>query len=251
MRKLYRAWCLTWFGGTYLALFPLFWLCLLRPAWYRHTGTLNRIWARVFYFGSGLPIRVDHRFKPGRGPYVYCANHTSYLDIPTTGYALPGYLTYVGKASLTKVPLFGWMFKKLHIAVDRRSRISGYRSLVASYAAIDRGSSLIIFPEGGICDLPQPRLMPFKDGPFRIAIEKQVPVVPVTIPHNWRVLPDNGTFLPYRHPSLVVVHAPIETRGLTMDDLPALRRRTYDVIWEEWRRHHPQLVKHPQHESIA
>lgn len=243
---MYRAWCLFWFGGTYVVLFPLFWLCLRREAWFRHTGTLNRIWARIFYFGSGLPIRVEYRFRPVRGrPYVYCANHTLYLDIPTTGYALPGYLTYVGKASLTKVPLFGYMFRKLHIAVDRRSRVSGYRSLLAAHAAIDRGSSLIIFPEGGIHDVPQPRLMPFKDGPFRIAIEKQIPMVPVTIPHNWRVLPDDGRFLPYRYPSLLVIHPPISTEGLTLNDLPALRQQTYDIIYQEWHRHYPDHLAQP------
>lgn len=242
-RKLYRAWCLFWFGGIYVLLFPLFWLCLRRPAWYRHTGPLNRLWAWCFYRFSGLPMRVDRRFRPDPAqPYVYCANHTSYLDIPATGFALPGYLTYVGKHSLKRVPLFGYMFGKLHIAVDRRSRVSGYRSLLAAYAAVDRGSSLIVFPEGGIHDVPQPQLMPFKDGPFRIAIEKQIPVVPVTIPFNWRILPDDGRLLPYRFPGLVVIHPPIDTRGMTAANLPALRQRTYQTISQEWRRHCPELL---------
>ncbi|SDL05681.1 1-acyl-sn-glycerol-3-phosphate acyltransferase [Catalinimonas alkaloidigena] len=243
MRKLYRAWSLFWFAFFYTLLFPWFWLFLRRKAWFRYTGPLNRIWAHLFYAFSFFPIRVERRFRVKKGEqYIFCPNHASYLDIPTTGYALPGYITYMGKSSLARVPLFGYMFKKLHITVDRKSRMGRYRSLIAAREALERGSHLVIFPEGGIPDHPMPALAPFKDGPFRLALEKQLPIVPVTIPYNWIILPDDGKFLPRRHPGKVILHEPIVTQGMTIEHLEELKQRTYEVIYQEMVRHFPDQM---------
>ena len=94
----------------------------------------------------------------------------------------------------------------------------------------------MIFPEGGIITANPPTMTRFKDGAFRTAIEKQIAVIPVTIPYNWIILPDSS-FLPRRHLMKVIYHEPIETTGMTLADLPALKQKTYEIISSELKRH--------------
>lgn len=91
------------------------------------------------------------------------------------------------------------------------------------------GANLIIYPEGRIPhDAPKLKF-PFKAGAFRIAIEKQVPIVPITLPDNLaRFDLDNFSGSPGK--MRMFVHAPIETKGLSIEDIPALQQRVYDVI---------------------
>ncbi len=90
----------------------------------------------------------------------------------------------------------------------------------------------MMFPEGGIITANPPEMAPFKDGPFRVAIEKKVPIVPVTIPYNWIILPDEDWLINWRK-AKIVYHQPIETSHLTMDDLENLKRQTFEIIEEE------------------
>jgi 1-acyl-sn-glycerol-3-phosphate acyltransferase len=127
------------------------------------------------------------------------------------------------------------MYGKLHITVDRSKLKSRYTSLKKSLEAIDEGKSLVIFPEGGINTQKDPVMSRFKDGAFRIAIEKQIAIVPVTIPYNWIILPPDQFLLRW-HPLKVVVHEPIETTDLTVNDIDSLKQRLFTIIDEELNR---------------
>jgi 1-acyl-sn-glycerol-3-phosphate acyltransferase len=181
---------------------------------------------------------------------VYCPNHFSYLDIPVMAATTPGFFAFVGKKSLEKIPLFGYMFKKLHIPLDRENRKSAYTTAQRAKEAIEENRSIVIFPEGRIDHKVQPGLLPFKDGPFRIAIEKQIPVVPVTIPFNWIILPDDGKY--FINPGVieVIFHEPIPTQGLTMEDIPALRQKTYTVIHNTLSTYFPQQLEHVEYTRL-
>src|SRR5690606_1618894 len=126
--------------------------------------------------------------------YIFCANHFSYLDIPVLGY-LKQRAVFVRKSSLAKIPVFGFMFKKIHIMVDREKLRSRYEALNRSMEVLGKGCSLFIFPEGGIITNAPPAMGRFKDGDFRVAKDKQIPIVPVTIPYNWIILPDDDQYL--------------------------------------------------------
>ena len=76
----------------------------------------------------------------------------------------------------------------------------------------------------------------FKDGAFRVAIEKQIPIVPVTIPYNWIILPDEN-LLPKLKKLKVVFHRPINTIGMTLEDIDKLKQQTYNTIDAELKRH--------------
>ena len=203
---------------------------------------LNRLWAVTFFTMVFQPSTIVSHFKRKKNQaYVYCSNHTSYLDIPALAFAIPGHFLFVGKASLGKVPMFGYMFRNLYISVDRSSQKARYQTLEDSYRAIDKNRSIAIFPEGTIPTSSWPKMISFKDGPFRIAIEKQIPIVPVTFPYNWIILPVNGGFLPNRHEMVIVIHEPIETKGMTLDNVPELKQKTFDIISAELKKYNKHL----------
>lgn len=192
-------------------------------------GIINRIWAKVVLALVALPWKAELRtsLDPKR-QYIFCPNHFSYIDIPTMGLN-PVNAVFVGKSEMEGIPLFGWMYRNLHITVDRTKLKSKYATLIKSLEALDKGKSLIIFPEGGIYTKEPPQMTRFKDGAFRAAIEKQIPLVPVTIPNNWIILPDEEFLLRWGTVH-VIFHEPIETKGLTIADLDRLKSEVYKVI---------------------
>jgi 1-acyl-sn-glycerol-3-phosphate acyltransferase len=131
------------------------------------------------------------------------------------------------------------MYRHIHILVNRGSLRNRYETFQKCKKAIEKDKNLVIFPEGGIWTTDFPQLSPFKDGPFRIAIEAQVPIVPVTIPYNWKIMP----LLDFKrlswHRSHIIFHTPIETKGLTSADVDKLKAQTFVVIEAELKAYFP------------
>jgi 1-acyl-sn-glycerol-3-phosphate acyltransferase len=164
--------------------------------------------------------------------YIFCANHFSYLDIPAIGINKVRPI-FVGKHSLGKIPLFGYMYRNIHITLNKNNLKSRYSAMEKGAKELDAGHNLVIFPEGGITSKNPPQMARFKDGAFRLAIEKQLAIVPVTIPYNWILLPDDGKLLLHRHENVVIFHDPIETKGLSIKELDQLKNNVYSVIDNE------------------
>ena len=191
-------------------------------------GTINRIWAWLLFTSGFLKIKLEYEGELDRGKqYVLCPNHFSYLDIPAVALGKIN-AVFVGKSEMEKIPLFGWMYSKLHITVNRDSLKSRYQTILRSLSAVDEGKSLVIFPEGGISTKNPPNMTRFKEGPFRVAIEKKIEVVPVTIYNNWRILPD--ILMERRLPIHVKFHKPISTEKLTLEDMGMLKEKVFNVI---------------------
>lgn len=241
-RIVYTAWGSFVFVAFLLILLPFFHLFALKEEWHKHAAFLNNIWSRAFFFFSFMPYRFEYRYRPEAGQqYVYCANHTSWLDIIVLGWIVRGDHMFMGKESISKAPLFGSMFAKLHILVNRQSRVSSFRALVQSMQAIDKGRSVIIFPEGGIRTENPPLMAEFKDGPFRVAIERQVPILPVVMPHNWYILPNDGSFLANWRMGQAIILPPVSTEGMTVADIDKLKKHTFDSMQEEIFKYYPQI----------
>ena len=229
LRRLHSLYALLIFVFTFIVLFPVFIIASFHPRLHFIAYKVDHWWAKV-YFPLTL-FRTEVVFKgarPDKGPVIYCLNHFSYLDIPSTG-LLPKQACFVGKASIKKVPLFGYMFRTLHIAVDRESIKDRVRAYKKYTLAIEQGKSLFIYPEGGIRSKNIPTQASYKDGAFRVAIEQQVPIIPVTLPFNWKILPDGIWTLQSNYIKLVV-HEPIHTKGMTLENLTDLKERVYHVI---------------------
>lgn len=243
MRKLllrvYSTYGLVVFGGVLVLLSPLFLLASLRPEWHRYGLLLNQLWSRAFFVLMGVPARVQGREQLRKDQlYVFTPNHFSLLDIALVGY-IPKPFVFISKMSLTKLPLFGWVIRTFHIPVDRSSARSSYQALQQSLQKIDEGKSLVMYPEGGIRTPAPPQLASFKNGPFKVAIEKQVPVVPVTIPYNGGILPNDKKLLMRPRRPLMIFHEPISTIGMTETDIEPLKQRVYDQIAQELAKYHP------------
>lgn len=216
----------------FFLLLPFFFIPIIFTKQHHWVGILNRIWAQAFFKLAFFPYLNEYHPEIKKdGQYIFCPNHFSYLDIPTMGLNKVNSV-FVGKNDMESIPLFGFMYRKLHITVDRNSLKSRYQTLLKSQKAIDDGKSLMIFPEGGILTKNPPEMIRFKDGAFRTAIEKQIPIVPVTIAYNWIILPD-GIWLINRKLMKVIYHEPIETKGMDMNSLEQLKSKTYEIISNE------------------
>ena len=240
LNRLFIGYALLLFAITFLFLFPWFLLGMYFRALSKTVLKANHWWAEVYFTLIGLPIKETWHFKPEKNqPYIFCANHFSYLDIPVMGY-LRKPAVYIGKSSIAKLPLFGFMFRRLHIMVNRESMKSRAEVFRRAAIELDEGKSVIIFPEGGIKASSPPFMAAFKDGAFRMAIEKQIPIVPVTIPYNWLILPDDNRFIVrFKRPELVM-HNPLLTHELTMNQIADLREKCFSEIQNELTRRFPE-----------
>ncbi len=233
-KKVYSVWCTTMFVLPFLTSYPLFRVLIAKPTRLKHAHTLNRLWSKFQLRMYLMPVTVKgvEQIDPNQR-YVFAPNHSSYIDIPMILAAVPGFLNFVGKKSLTKVPLWGKIYDALYISVDRDSPISSAKAYIASKQSLDAGRSVVIFPEGKISPDSGRTLLPFKDGPFKLAIEKQVPLVPITMPYNHLFLPDvKGKLIIRYHPLEMIIHQPIPTAGMTLKDLETLKQQTFHIINE-------------------
>lgn len=117
-----------------------------------------------------------------------------------------------------------------------------YDTLMKSLKALDEGKSLTIFIEGGIYTKQPPIMARLKDGAFRAAIEKQIPIVPVTIPHNWILLPVEPMLLSWV-PTKIIFHEPVDVTGMTLDDMNTLKEKVYNIIDAELKKENPGILK--------
>ncbi|GAA0879934.1 lysophospholipid acyltransferase family protein [Algoriphagus jejuensis] len=213
---------------SFLLIFPFIVVCIWIPGWKKYGRKINRYWARVYFSLIFLPVKIEMNAKIEKGKsYIFLANHFSYLDVAMMGF-IPGDVLFVGKASIRKAPLFGYYFKNLHIAVDRDRLRSRAETMRRAGEALDQGSSIILFPEGGIFTKNPPQMMAFKNGAFRLADEKQIPVIPVTLSYNHLILPDDGKFLLNRRSAKMVFHEPLNPSTFGSDE--DLKKRCFEVI---------------------
>lgn len=179
-----------------------------------------------------MPVFVKHQERFSNQQCIVVANHASYVDILAMFEIIPGDFAFLGKAELKQWPLFGQFFSSgLHVAVERKNVVKRHASYQQALDKLNKGVSIAIFPEGGI--KPEaPKLAPFHAGAFRMAIEKQLPIVPVTIINSARRFESNDVFFGPASPGAIraIVHEPVSTSGLELSDLIHLRNQVFDTI---------------------
>lgn len=228
---IYRLYFALLFFGSLLILYPAFYYLLDKEERHPKAFKLKRRWAYFLSIASLAPIKVTRptNYTLPPPPYIICANHTSFLDIIYMYIIFPDLFLFMGKSELLKWPLFGIFFRKMDIAVNRRNPREAIESLKLVTAEIKKGKCFALFPEGTIPNTV-PVMKAFKNGAFTVAIENQVPIVPLTFLNNHRILSErlNGT----AHPGIakVVLHEAVTTTGLSMEDLIPLRTQVYNII---------------------
>jgi 1-acyl-sn-glycerol-3-phosphate acyltransferase len=202
-------------------------------AWpFRRDGAVGfavaRLWARAILSAAGVRVTLDMAARPPDRPVVFVSNHVSALDIPILFLALPRPFRIVYKSSLVYVPLLGlFLVAARHVAIDRSRAFRARRSLSAAARRIRNGVSVALFPEGTRSGGES--MGAFKRGSFKLAVEAEAPVVPVSL-IGLRDVAGRGRITPGQ--VRVKIHDALET-GEGPDAVEALAARAEAVIRKE------------------
>ena len=228
--SLWRLWFLLVFILVFFAFIPalFFFTAIIKNSLV--ISRLSRYWAKLILWSSFIFPKVEWEEKLDKKKcFIFCPNHVSTLDIPFVLAVLPIPLQFMGKAELSKIPLFGWFYKRNSVIVDRSKIKDAYSAFLKAGEKLDKGQSMCIFPEGGI---PKETifLKKFKNGPFRLSIEKKVAIVPITMPDNKKIFPQE--YFKGR-PGIVriKIHKPIKVeKNKSPEDL---NTNVYNIIFEQ------------------
>jgi len=217
---------------SYFIFWPVFYYCSLKPARYRNMNRFRRYWAIISSTAVGFFYKFEYEQAiDWSKPYIICPNHSSNLDISAMCVLVNTNCSFMGKEELKDALVTGLFFRTVDIPVNRDSKMSSYRAFKKASEKLQEGISLIIFPEGKISDDYPPTLHEFKNGPFRLAIEHKIPIIPVSSANTWKKLWDDGTKYGTM-PGICKfhVHKPIETANLSVDDADELKDKVYEII---------------------
>jgi 1-acyl-sn-glycerol-3-phosphate acyltransferase len=226
-RKLF---CMFIAGFWTAVLFPLTFISVLLTFGGNASVWIAReLWSPVLLWAGGARLVVHGRenVDPNR-PTIYVGNHQSTLDIPAHFLAVPVPFRYVAKSQLGWVPFIGWyLWVAGHIFVNRSNRQAAIDSLQRAGEKIRGGKSIFLYPEG--TRSPDGSILPFKKGPFALALAARVPICPVTIEGTGKIMPKNSwNIVP--GPVHVKIGKPIDTTGFAANDREGLARVVREAI---------------------
>jgi 1-acyl-sn-glycerol-3-phosphate acyltransferase len=230
---LWRVWFYILMAIPILVMFPFLVLSILTESGYPYFFKMARIWAKFILFGMGFYYKIDKSQElEDQKNYMIVANHTSMADIMLMLALTKNPFVFVGKKELSKIPLFGFFYKRSCILVDRSSSKSRMEVFNRAQKRINQGLSICIFPEGGVPDDESVLLDTFKDGAFRLALDHQIPIVPITFADNKKRF--SYTFFS-GSPGLlrVKMHCHVETLGKTADNRKEIREEVRDIIFSQ------------------
>ncbi|GHV56020.1 hypothetical protein FACS1894182_01730 [Bacteroidia bacterium] len=178
----------------------------------------GKFWSRFACWISLCPVKVTGREKlTANQSYIFVANHQGAYDI----FLLYGYLNvpikWIMKKSLRDIPLVGKACEKAgFIFVDNSSPLTAAKTIHEAEQRLKNGASVAIFPEGSRTRTGE--LGKFKKGAYQMAIDMQLPVVPVTINGSYQVMSRHTIFLS-PHRMEVIIHDPVSTENLVTENL--------------------------------
>ncbi len=228
---LWRIWFYVLVIVPIILLSPILIITIAKESWYKHFFKIAQLWAYIILYGMGFLPKVK---KPQPintcQSYMLVANHTSMLDIMLMLVSVNNPFVFVGKKELAKYPVFGFFYKRTCILVDRSNSKSRHAVYARAQKRLSQGLSICIFPEGKVPDDESIVLDEFKDGAFRMAIEYQIPILPI-------VFPDNKKRFSYTFFSGSIgktrafIFEPIPTTNLVLEDKTALKNKVYQLIY--------------------
>ncbi len=191
-----------------------------------------RVWSALFSILCLFFYKVEGREKIDTSkPYIYVANHGSYLDSTSVVLATPSAFKPLGKIEMSKIPVFGFIYSRVVVMVDRSTKESRSASVEKLKELLKRGISILIFPEGTMNRTPN-HLKDFYDGAFRIAIETQTPIAPFVVINARNLMPRNNPLTIRPGIMKIVFSDPIEVNTYTLDDLETLKQKVYKIMEE-------------------
>jgi 1-acyl-sn-glycerol-3-phosphate acyltransferase len=236
-RFLLKLWLEFWFyflaGIQVIIYFPFLVLILLLPNAYSKLFWVARnMWARVVLHGSGYYVKVENKEKLKTDTNcLIIANHSSHMDVFLMLITCKKPFVFVGKKELYSIPFFGYIYKRAAIMVDRSDSKSKFEVYGRANEMLEKGYNVCIFPETNYLD-DTIILADFKRGAFKIAIENNLPIIPLVfydlkLKHPW--YPKFGSLGKLR----VKVLDKINVENLTEEDIPSLTIKAYNKIKHE------------------
>ena len=181
----WRCWFYGWVLFSIIPIFPVLLVVTSTEKLYPAFFKIAQAWANTILFVMGFKIDlIEEEFVDNTKSYMFCPNHTSMIDIMVMLSVAENPFVFVGKKELTKIPIFGFFYKRTCIIVDRSDSKSRLAVFDEARRRLCDGLDVCIFPEGLVPDDESVVLSEFKNGAFRLAIEHQIPIVPITFPDN-------------------------------------------------------------------
>jgi len=219
--RIFAFWALLIFVPTMLVAFIPIWAVGLwkepkRTILFQH---VSRVWMRVFFFLTGIRISIKGKknFNPEE-TYVVVNNHNSLMDVPLTTPFIPGANKTIAKIEMARIPVFGLIYKRGSVLVDRKSEESRKNSFIQMKAVLGMGLHMCIYPEGTRNKTNEP-LQRFHNGAFKLAVDTGKSILPAVIFNTAKVLPANKSF--FFWPVKIKMHflEPVAVGSLSVEQL--------------------------------
>lgn len=232
-RLVWRFWFYGVFLVTIIAIFPILIVITSNDRFYSIFFRIARFWAKTILFLMGFKAKIsfEEPVHPKKS-YMFIANHTSMIDVMLMLVVAKNPFVFVGKVELGKIPIFGFFYKRTCILVDRSSAKSRKEVYYQAQKRLKDGVSICIFPEGKVPDDESIVLDEFQNGAFGLAIEHQIPIIPISLYDCKKRF--SYTFFSGGPGELrVKVHKFVETKSLLLNDRTTLKKSLHDFLYED------------------
>ncbi len=179
----------------------------------------------IFIFAKKLYEVPHDRSRP----YIFVANHISLLDAGILPKAFRQPVRPLGKIEMSKIPIFGYIYKKAIVTVDRSNAANRAQSIRILKSIISKKISVLFFPEGTYNQTHQP-LKKFFNGAFRVAIETQTPIKPVLFLDTYNRLRYGNAFSLTPGKCRIVFLDEIPVTGLVNSDTESLKEKVFEIM---------------------
>ncbi len=211
--------------------YPLLWYYAKnKKKYFSQLVKLRRWIALKSTFLVGVRFKIDREINIDTSKnYIICANHASNLDISALMAVWDTDFSFIGKHELLENKVTSLFFKTIDIPINRSSKISSFRAFKKAQFLLESGKSVALFPEGGINDTFPPQLGDFKIGAFKLAVDSNIPILPVIIHDSWKLCWDDGTAYGTSPGTChITVLKPIEPKSFL--NAESLREQVYSIF---------------------
>ncbi len=200
-------------------------------------------WADCWFFLIGIRHQNIYETQYDKSKhFIFVANHSSYLDAAIIVKSMKQPMRVLGKIEMTKIPLFGFIYRKAVVTVDRSNSDNRAKSVEILKSVINKGISIFIFPEGTF-NLTSEPLKEFYDGAFRIAIETRVPIKPVLFLDACQRMNYKSIFSLNPGKNRSVFLEEISVEEYDQKDIELLKQKVYTVMDQKLRAYKAAWIK--------
>jgi len=231
--RIFTIWGGLVFVGTMMIFIVPIWATGLMPEPKRTASVIRfcRMWMALFFPLSGIRLTIKGRsqFKKGEN-YVVVCNHNSLMDVPLSSPGIPGANKTIAKIEMSKVPLFGIIYKRGSVLLDRKNDESRKSSYMEMKNVLSKGMHMCIYPEGTRNKTNDP-LKSFHDGAFKLSFETGKKIIPCLIKGTRSMLPLDKTFFFWPGKASMEFLPPVDPADFS--NAASLKKHVFDLMWTE------------------